>query len=573
MFPLTTTLRISNHQSGDAIKDAVHATKPVTVSQNYTASNTLIDNRAVKIEETHTGKKPKNFSEFDKITVRITSTQRKEINKKLALVTQDDLHQLQDICGNINVIQNKKKDFFLRDDFPYIALEALQQNNISSFEFATLTSLHAVVLELMQAKDYVNNNELPVVFHGLFNADKSYNEDAWNIMIKSIDRANYTIGSVIRVNTDKTIFAMKQAMQTKSPIEAGFWTFKSGPDAEHNIIGSISYRLCEIGANIFFTLEDNLNMLPSMSMRQEFLNGAFTDIACNMNPVIGATRVIDLRNEAVKRSRDFGIPLSTLLPLPKKADGLIASGVVDFQNHDFYHAQRLSVESDKDIEFYIKLGDKIKEVSEFLARTRDEFKHSVQKNLPVYQETHDEIQTLDTETKNKKTIELEQEFYRITRLISVLNKNIKALNRFKFIIYDLELINSSKDIKSLNTIGLHLINITEQFNNPFIFKDNNLLNPDFSIGFFLKIAGNQINNLIKEYFPDSTIVSNAKKNLHSQIELNKQMVLEIKKYFSKPETHRNPKIDKIQQECYNDDINFCDLKIIKLNNTLKLFQI
>ena len=80
-------------------------------------------------------------------------------------------------------------------------------------------------------------------------------------------------------------------------------------------------------------------MMPGISTRQALLDAAFKEEAHRVNPVIGTSRVADIRNGGSGRYRDFALPFPGI-PLPKKADDTDAPFIVDFQIHDYSHLLR-----------------------------------------------------------------------------------------------------------------------------------------------------------------------------------------------------------------------------------------
>jgi hypothetical protein len=484
----------------------VKESKFINTSLNDAVNNTPIENRTITTDEINSSHKDVNSTAFNSVTARVKPKKMEVINEKLKLITADDISQLLDICSDPNLIQNNKKDFFLHEDFPYVALKALQQQDISASEFSTLATLHAVVLELMQEN---GNSEFPVVFHNLFNKDGSNNDNSWDKIKHSLINADPN-GSFIHTQISNITYSMKHTMSNKRPIEAGFWIYKSDIKIRNNS-NNISHRINELGASIFFYLEQDFTMLPSISMRQEFLNALFKSDACHINPVIGTTKVTDLHDGALIRSRDFAIPFPNL-PLPKTADGMEAPRIVDFQNHDGYHALKISQLNSYDIKNYIGFANALKALAIALSAKRDAIKELALEKISLFEKFKDNLESLSDTNKEKAMIKLQRELYKIKKLIDFLNKNIKAINRFKFSLYDLDMPYSYTDaissIESLDITFRPLINISRFLTEKYVVGENiDVTN------FYAMITGNKLTAYHKDFYSENIDVSKSKEFL------------------------------------------------------------
>jgi hypothetical protein len=497
----------------------VKESKFINTSLNDAVNNTPIENRTITTDEINSSHKDVNSTAFNSVTARVKPKEMEVINEKLKLITADDISQLLDICSDPNLIQNNKKDFFLHEDFPYVALKALQQQDISASEFSTLATLHAVVLELMQEN---GNSEFPVVFHNLFNKDGSNNDNSWNKIKYSLINADPD-GSFIHTQISNITYSMKHTMSNKRPIEAGFWIYKSDIKIRNNS-NNISHRINELGASIFFYLEQDFTMLPSISMRQEFLNALFKSDACHINPVIGTTKVKDLHDGALIRSRDFAIPFPNL-PLPKTADEMEAPRIVDFQNHDGYHALKISQLDSYDIKNYLGFANALKALAIALSAKRDAIKELALEKISLFEKFKDNLESLSDTNKEKAMIKLQRELYKIKKLIDFLNKNIKAINRFKFSLYDLEMPYSYTDeissIEFLDITFRPLINISRFLTEKYVVGENiDVTN------FYAMITGNKLTAYHKDFYSENIDVSKSKEFLIKNAE-------DYKKYLQK----------------------------------------
>jgi hypothetical protein len=502
----------------DALKKIQSSTTVLDSHKKDNFDKTPINHRTIKVDTVNTS------SGFDKVTARIKAKQMAEINKKLASVTQNELADLQCVCHNPQILNYEKKDFFLNDNFPYVALKSLQHNCISSSEFATLASLHAQILEVMQEKTTTDDNkdQFPAVFKSLFNTDTSINNNAWND-IKTLITSFAKPISIINIDVDTVISKMQQTMLTKSPIEAGFWIFHGGYKIYGSDINNISFRFSLIGVNLFLHLNRRLSIIPSISIRQEFLNAIFAEMSCNINPVIGVSKVIDLRNDALLRSRDFAIPFP-LHPLPKQADGFKTQRIVDFQHHDGYHALRISILGWKHLKFYIYIGDLLAKLQQDFLIIKQELKTIIQKKISLYREFNKQIQTLDTKTKNKAISQLHNKLYKTKQIISALDNTRKAIGRFKFLMYDLDMPYARKQqsqyIKIYGEISFHMLNIIAKVNSNYIFN-----NDKFLTNFFFKITAKKIISFIYNYLPDAEAIFIAIETIHQIITQDKQRLI------------------------------------------------
>jgi hypothetical protein len=532
----------------DALKKIQSSTTVLDSHQKNNFNKTPINNRTIKVDPVNTS------SGFDKVTARIKAKQMAEINKRLASVTQNELADLQYIYHNPQALGHEKKDFFLNHNFPYIALKSLQQNCISSSEFATLASLHAQILEIMQEKTTTNDNtnQFPAIFKSLFNADISVNDSAWNDIKTFITLFSKPI-SIIDIDIDKVISKMQQTMLAKSPIEAGFWIFHGGYKTYGRDMNNISFRFSLIGVNLFLHLNRRLSIIPSISIRQEFLNAIFAEMSCNINPVIGVSKVIDLRNDALLRSRDFAIPFP-LHPLPKQADGFKAQRIIDFQHHDGYHALGISMLEWDHLKFYINIGDLLAKLQQDFLIIKQELKTIIQKKISLYREFNKQIQTLDAKTKNKAISQLHNKLYKTKQIISAVDNTRKAIGRFKFLMYDLDMPYARKQqsqyIKMYGEISFHMLNIIAKVNSNYIFN-----NDKFLTNFFFKITAKKIISFIYNSFPDAEAIFRAIETTHQIIAQDKQRLI-----------NDLPNLSEAKQKTTTD-------KITSLDRTIKFLQI
>ena len=369
---------------------------------------------------------------FNEVVRRIDTNQQSEIMGILCAVTDDHIETVVRCCDDPALMTRNNYELLKSSDFPYHLLRAFRDEKITVNEFATMLSLYSIYQENIQL-----NAKFELQLKRLFDQDGQPIEASWELIAETLLKSN-KIAKVFWFDDVRIIKTMQEKLATVRPVEAVFWHY---PIAESSV-KTIADAARSLGAWALSRFADQ-EMVPSISTRQALLDAAYKEEAHRINPVIGISSVEDIRKGGSRRYRDFALPFPGI-PLPKEADGIPVQFIIDFQFHDFYHLLRVSLLANEDIDLYLAIGDELK-------RLRDRYHHTIGKlklicknKLAAYAEFQKRIDKLSVEQRQKAMAKLGRDFYKVSRLITYLEKARKATGQYKFRLYDMEMPRSKK---------------------------------------------------------------------------------------------------------------------------------
>ncbi len=286
-----------------------------------------------------------SYNEINKsleVNRRISLSEEKEIN--------DQLEKLPDIQHNITNLQSTmdspewNSHSILGDHLmPFYALMAYQNGYIDLLPFATLLLYWAV----RQA-----HNLQEIEIHFIF--DKEKGEASQAILKESL------LYRHPRDTLFPTFYFTEEKFQTfieaikKLPISEQRF-FLVVPSFECSIVNILEGQF--VGFRVLGTI-NNKYMIASAGIMQTYLNIQFGVNAFTMNPVIGYSSIMDIRNNGLTNQRDFALHFPHVF-LPIKADGHLAKWYL-FSKHDFYHAASASNIAIAHRHLFIMISDAIK---------------------------------------------------------------------------------------------------------------------------------------------------------------------------------------------------------------------
>ena len=369
---------------------------------------------------------------FNEVVRRIDTNQQSEIMDILCTVTDDHIETVVRCCDDPALMTRNNYELLKSSDFPYHLLRAFRDEKITLGEFATMLSLQSIYQENVQL-----NAKFELQLKRLFDQDGQPIKASWELITETLLKSN-EMARVFWFDDVRIIKTMQEKLATVRPVEAVFWHYPIAESSERTIADAIRF----LGGWALSRFADQ-EMVPSISTRQALLDAAYKEEAHRINPVIGISSVEDIRKGGSGRYRDFALPFPGI-PLPKEADGIPVQFIIDFQFHDFYHLLRVSLLANEDIDLYLAIGDELKRLRDRYHHTIGELKLICKNKLAAYAEFQKRIDKLSVEQRQKAMAKLGRDFYKVSRLITYLEKARKATGRYKFRLYDLEMPRSKK---------------------------------------------------------------------------------------------------------------------------------
>ena len=369
---------------------------------------------------------------FNEVVRRIDTNQQSEIMDILCAVTDDHIETVLRCCDDPALMTRNNYELLKSSDFPYHLLRAFRDEKITVNEFATMLSLQSIYQENVQL-----NAKFELQLKRLFDQDGQPIKASWEVIAETLLKSNKT-ARVFWFDDVRIIKTMQEKLATVRPVEAVFWHY---PIAESSV-NTIADAARSLGAWALSRFADQ-EMVPSISTRQALLDAAYKEEAHRINPVIGISSVEDIRKGGSRRYRDFALPFPGI-PLPKKADGIPVEFIIDFQFHDFYHLLRVCLLANEDVDLYLAIGDELKRLRDRYHHTIGELKLICKNKLAAYAEFQKRIDKLSVEQRQKAMAKLGRDFYKVSRLITYLEKARKATGQYKFRLYDMEMPRSTK---------------------------------------------------------------------------------------------------------------------------------
>ena len=364
---------------------------------------------------------------FNEVVRRIDKNQQSEIMDRLCAVTDDHIETVVRCCDDPALMTRNNYELLKSSDFPYHLLRAFRDEKITVNEFATMLSLQSIYQENVQL-----NAKFELQLKRLFDQDGQPIKASWEVIAETLLKSN-KMAKVFWFDDVRTIKTMQEKLATVRPVEAVFWHYPIAESSVLTVAGAI--RSSGVWALSRFADQE---MVPGISTRQALLDATFEKEAHRINPVIGTSSVADIRKGGSERYRDFALPFPGI-PLPKKADDIPAPFIIEFQCHDYYHLLRVSLLANEDIDLYLAIGDELKRQRDRYHDAIGKLKLICEEKLAAYPEFEKRIGKLPVEQRQKAMARLGRDFYKVSRLITYLEKARKATGHFKFRMYDMEM--------------------------------------------------------------------------------------------------------------------------------------
>lgn len=400
---------------------------------------------------------------FKEVVRRIKTDQQSLIMEKVNAITKDHLKQIVQCCRKPEQITDEHLSFFKTDTFAYAALRAFREKKISGNEFATLVTLQGVYLEGIR-----NIKSFEIVHHKLFDGNRNANEANWGIIALSLERSKWFFnGSSFDVSS--IIEKMKRLLEKAPPVEASFWscTYPDSSDKDkglrtmYKVLSNRSFNVLLV--DWWWT---GWVICPSITLRQAFIDSFCQEEAHKINPVIGASSLEDIRTGGLKGFRDMAIPFPGH-PLPKTADHIVAQWILEFMQHDFYHAVRASMLKNADIHLIIAIADVVRKI-------KASFNNEYHRVTWLFQQREEEFEHSISNQLQKQRGRMRNDWQKSEEVVSIKNtleylkRTRKALGQFAFNLEDLDTHKPTWDISSYNydkeRCREHLSNILLQLN-------------------------------------------------------------------------------------------------------------
>lgn len=274
------------------------------------------------------------------------------------------------------------------DEFPYYAMEALNEGMITLEQFTTLMFYRMAVQYHKNAKE-IRSIALFVI-DPLTKAPKP-NPVARDLIQRTLRPVQTILDPLYPESelldetkphlTDAQVDQFFEKMASKPLSEQQFFIAPDIQDESSQEISEIVQDLLDrkrtisqdiketVGINVFnrFLLhspgkpDKKMRMIPSLSMMQIFLDVKFEN-PVKINPVICLSPIEAIWQNARERTRELAITF-TNIKLPITADHLYAPAY-DFPYHDFYHAIIASAVPQKHIEGFLILVEILEQMSE-----------------------------------------------------------------------------------------------------------------------------------------------------------------------------------------------------------------
>ena len=376
--------------------------------------------------------------QFYEIVRRIAAPKLCEIEETLTAVTSFHINILLTAMDNQENLLNH--DSFIHGRmFPFTALKAVRMKVISPLQFGTLMALWGSLDNIIPKK--ATSKQVKPEFVPLFTADGGRNPLAFNNLIRSIGWS-HAVPCLITMTDEAIVAGIYDKAINLPKSEQGFWLVTNPTYRRNSYRLDLSQTITETIKNnvsvryLSFVSSDPMEMIPSFGIHQIFLEVAFKH-AVRLNPVIGKSTALDIRQGGCERFRDIALPFPGH-PLPTEADGFAAPTALDFLFHDRYHAIRASRITPEETNKYIALGDKLNimqqrydAVIKILQKRHNEHKR-------VLPEFGMMIKDLPTDKRNEAIQIVFKKFNQEIAIINKLKKMRQSNGQLKFRLWDME---------------------------------------------------------------------------------------------------------------------------------------
>lgn len=363
---------------------------------------------------------------FNELVRRIKHPHQSKILEKLQSVTKEQIGIIIDCLWSPTDLTGQYLTFFSSEDFPYAVLQAFREEAISLHAFSTLVTLYGIYQE-----NITFNPSFAIHHQKLFDEYGQPLQEAWQKIEATISETDSRKG-VFQYDVPNCIRHMQACLKSASPLEAGFWYYTTATPRKSC---TIAWQVMNYGKCCVFSPDQQGEMVPSLTMRQTFVDVAYGEEAHRINPVIGDSTPLDIRNGGLARYRDYQLPFPGL-SLPEVADGCKSPDISGFNLHDYYHLLRSSALPNKFVDLYIAMGDKMGWLQKEYDKKIGSLKKLCRKKL---EQTEIRLTGLASKKKQVEISKIEQEMTLIHKLILSLRMNRKGLGELKCAFYDLEM--------------------------------------------------------------------------------------------------------------------------------------
>jgi hypothetical protein len=404
-----------------AVVDELHASSTATIPEALASSSAGV---VVAL----------NDNEFNEIVRRISEPKRIVIEAALARVTAEHIDSL--LAAMANQKNLLKDDSFIHNEiFPFAALQAVRTLKISPHQFATLMALWGS-LDVIIPKPFPQSARAMPEFVPLFTDDGAKNPNAEKWLLNSFEPSP-SLTNLVAKTPDALLNAIYDKAVDLPQSEQGFWVVDDSTRHSSAIGQTVTQRIKALGVRFLaFGADNKLEMIPSFGLQQLFLDAAFPH-AVRINPVIGDSSPIDIRNGSLNRYRDIALPFPDN-ELPKVADDFPAPSPLDFMFHDRYHAIRASRVTPKETAYYVAIGDHLNKMQERYDSIVKQFNERHTQHKALLPEFGQAVAKLPADKQREVTEEVLKKFNHEIAIINKLKKMRKSNGQLKFRLWDME---------------------------------------------------------------------------------------------------------------------------------------
>ena len=363
--------------------------------------------------------------QFNELVRRIEPARQGQILAKLQGINKEHIGIIAECIQDPTYLTGKHLAFFSSEDFPYGVLQAFREEAISLNEFSTLVTVHGVYQQYTTSDPAVQ-----IHYQRLFDEHGQSLQEPWRKIEETIRETDNSCG-LFQYSVTDCAERMKECLKSASPLEAGFWYLGAKkPENYFTLTDAVrSYGRCRI-----FSSKRQNEMIPSLTMRQAFVDAAYGDEAHRVNPAIGDSTPSDIRKGGLQRYRDFQLPFPDH-PLPKTVNSFESPHITGFNLYNYYHALISSALPNKYADLYIAMGDEIEKLETRYDRTIDSLKSLCREKLEPIE---CRLAGMPPEERQVEIRKVEKEIAPIYKLFLSLRSDREAVNQFKCMFYDLE---------------------------------------------------------------------------------------------------------------------------------------
>lgn len=376
-------------------------------------------------------------SDFNEVTRRVKADKKREIFMKMNTITPLELDTLCQVLTTPHLLLNRDSIFY-QDDFPYIALRALQEQRISVSDFASLQTLWA-------KKEEMKPRQPDFKYIPMYKAGKENSEA--RVYLAKMFQVSAIRPDFFKKSSEQQVNEIYARIASLPAFDQGFWLVAKSDYHRPPIDPSDKYAdfARQTITDKIRMITDmhpmclpsgNLMVISSINLFQVWLNINFSE-AVKVNPVLGVSSVNDIREGTLKRHRDLAIPFPGL-ELPKQADHVSAPSVLDFIFHERYHCLRASQIGAKQTLKYLQIADNYQTLQQNLKTQLDGLNLKISKRKTLVQQFFARTSILSAEQQKQAKIELGQKLYQEQQVIHCLAQIIRFTGQLKFRLYDME---------------------------------------------------------------------------------------------------------------------------------------